>query len=212
MSRVTCQLSVSLDGYVAGPKQSLDDPIGQGGMRLHDWAFGTASWRAQQGLTGGREDVDSAVAAESMRGIGAFVMGRHMFGPGRGAWDESWRGWWGDDPPYHAPVFVLTHHPRASVEMAGGTTFHFVTDGVESALEQAKEAAGDAVVSIAGGASVVRQYLRAGLLDELHLHVVPVVLGAGERLLDDVGDLTLDQVEVRPSAAVTHIRYRVVRG
>jgi len=147
-----------------------------------------------------------------MRGIGAYVMGRHMFGPGRGAWDESWRGWWGDDPPYHTTVFVLTHSPRQSIVMEGGTTFHFVTDGIESALEQAREAAGDANVSIAGGASVVRQYLRAGLLDELYLHVAPVVLGAGERLLDDVGTPALEQVEVRSSPVVTHIRYRVVRG
>ena len=212
MSTVTCQLSVSLDGFVAGPDQDAENPLGVGGLRLHDWVVGTAGWRAQQGLTGGRDDADSEVAAEAMRGVGAFVMGRNMFDPGRGPWDESWRGWWGDDPPYHAPVFVLTHHARASIEMAGGTTFHFVTDGIESALEQARKAAGDADVAIAGGASVVRQYLRAGLLDELHLHVSPVVLGAGERLLDDVGQPALEQVEVRSSPVVTHIRYRVVRG
>jgi len=212
MSTVTCQLSVSLDGYVAGPNQNAENPIGEGGMRLHEWAFDTASWRARQGRTGGRDDVDSAVVDGLMRGIGAYVMGRHMFGPGRGAWDESWRGWWGDDPPYHTTVFVLTHSPRQSIVMEGGTTFHFVTDGIESALEQAREAAGDANVSIAGGASVVRQYLRAGLLDELYLHVAPVVLGAGERLLDDVGTPALEQVEVRSSPVVTHIRYRVVRG
>ena len=211
MSTVTCQLSISLDGYVAGPNQSAENPIGEGGMRLHQWVFGTAGWRAQQGLTGGRDDVDSAVAAEVMSGIGAFVMGRNMFGPGRGAWDESWRGWWGDDPPYHTPVFVLTHHPRESLVMEGGTTFHFVTDGIESALKQARKAAGDGTVSIAGGASVARQYLRAGLIDELHLHVTPVVLGTGERLLDDVGTPALEQVEVRSSPVVTHIRYRVVR-
>jgi dihydrofolate reductase len=211
MTNVTCQLSISLDGYVAGPNQSAENPIGEGGMQLHHWAFETASWREQQGLSGGQDDVDSQVAAEVMSGIGAFVMGRHMFDPGRGAWDESWRGWWGEDPPYHAPVFVLTHHPRESLVMEGGTTFHFVTDGIESALKQARKAAGDGTVSIAGGASVARQYLRAGLIDELHLHVTPVVLGTGERLLDDVGTPALEQVEVRSSPVVTHIRYRVVR-
>jgi len=211
MTDVTCQLSISLDGYVAGPSQSLENPIGEGGLQLHHWAFESASWRAQQGLTGGQDGVDSQVAAEVMGGIGAFVMGRNMFGPGRGAWDEAWRGWWGDDPPYHAPVFVLTHHPRESMVMEGGTVFHFVVDGIESAVEQAREAAGQQRVSIAGGASVVRQALRAGLLDELHLHIAPVVLGAGERLLDDVGTPALEQVQVRSSPVVTHIRYRVAR-
>lgn len=211
MAKVTAQLSMSLDGYVAGPNQSPDDPLGENGMRLHQWVFGTAGWRAQQGLPGGRDDVDSEVAAAAMRGVGAFVMGRNMFGPGRGDWDETWRGWWGDEPPYHAPVFVLTHHAREPVVMAGGTTFHFVTDGTLAALDRARTAAGAADVAIAGGASVVGQYLRAGLLDELHLHVAPVVLGAGERLLDDVGTPTLEQVEVIVSPVVTHIRYRVVR-
>ncbi len=212
MTLVRTQLSISLDGYVAGPDQSLDDPIGRGGMRLHHWVFGTESWRAQQGMTGGRRDVDAEVADEVVRGIGAHVMGRNMFGPGRGPWDAAWCGWWGDDPPYHAPVFVLTHHAREPLVMEGGTTFHFVTGGVGSALEQARAAAGDADVGVAGGASVVRQCLRAGLLDELYLHVVPVVLGAGERLLDDVGTPGLEQVEVRVSPVVTHIRYRVIRG
>jgi dihydrofolate reductase len=146
-----------------------------------------------------------------MEGIGAYIMGRNMFSPGRGEWDASWQGWWGDDPPYHTPVFVLTHFPREPLEMPGGTTFHFVTDGIESALASAREAAGpDKDVAIAGGASAVRQYLAAGLLDELYLHVVPVVLGAGERLLDDVGDPELEPIEVVHSPAVTHVRYRVV--
>jgi dihydrofolate reductase len=210
MSRVTSQLSVSLDGYVAGPNQGPDNPLGEGGMRLHYWVFGTESWRAQHGLTGGRHDVDAEVADEVMRGVGAFVMGRNMFGGGSGPWDETWQGWWGDDPPYHAPVFVLTHHPREPLVMQGGTTFTFVTDGIEAALALARVAAGTADVAIAGGAATVRQYLAAGLLDELHLHLVPIALGAGERLLDDVGNPVLEQVEVRASSAVTHIRYRVV--
>jgi len=203
MSRVTAQLSVSLDGYLAGPNQSLENPIGVGGLGLHTWAF-----PAQ----GAQHEVDAAVAAEVMSGLGAFVMGRNMFDSGRGPWDLSWRGWWGDDPPYHAPVFVLTHRPREPLVMKGGTTFHFVTNGVESAVQQAREAAGDLDVGIAGGASVVRQALRAGLLEELHLHVVPVLLGAGERLLDDVGEPALEQVEVRSSPVAIHVRYRVVRA
>ena len=146
-----------------------------------------------------------------MRDNGAYIMGRKMFGGGDGPWDESWRGWWGEDPPYHAPVFVLTHHAREPLEMEGGTTFHFVTDGIESALEQARAAAGERPVAVAGGASAVRQYLAAGLLDELYLHVAPVVLGAGERLLEDVGDPVLEPVEVIASPVVTHIRYRVAR-
>jgi dihydrofolate reductase len=180
-------------------------------MRLHQWALATHSWREQHGESGGARSADSEVAEKLMDNIGAFIMGRNMFGPGRGEWDESWQGWWGDDPPYHTPVYVLTHHPRESIEMQGGTTFHFVTDGIESALEQARAAAGDEDVSIAGGASCVQQYLAAGRLDELHLHIVPVVLGAGERLLANVGDPQLEPIEVVASPAVTHVRYRVVR-
>jgi dihydrofolate reductase len=211
MSLVTCQISTSLDGFVAGPNQSAENPIGEGGMRLHEWALATASWREQHGLQGGERDADSDIVDEVNDGIGAYVMGRRMFGGGDGPWDESWTGWWGEDPPYHAPVFVLTHHPRESLAMQGATTFHFVTDGIESALAQAREAAGEQHVSIAGGASTVRQALAAGLLDELYLHVVPVILGAGERLLEDVGDPALEIVKVVDSPAVTHVRYRVVR-
>jgi dihydrofolate reductase len=211
MSLVTCQISISLDGYVAGPNQSLNDPIGEGGMRLHQWAFATDAWNEAHGRTAGERTADSKVAAEMMQGLGAFIMGRNMFGPGRGEWDESWTGWWGEDPPYHTPVYVLTHHPREPVQMQGGTTFHFVTDGIESALEQARAAAGDLDVSIAGGAGTINQYLAAGLLDQLYLHIVPVVLGGGERLLVGVGDPTLEPVEVVPSPAVTHIKYRVAR-
>jgi dihydrofolate reductase len=211
MTRVTAQLSISLDGYVAGPDQSLEDPIGKGGLRLHEWAFATDSWRAQHGQEGGEQSADSEVASGLMTGLGAFIMGRKMFGGGDGPWDLEWRGWWGEDPPYHAPVYVLTHEPREPLEMQGGTTFHFVTDGIESALSQARTAAGEQDVSIAGGASTVQQYLAAGRLDELYLHTVPIVLGAGERLLDGVGDQRFEPVEVVASPAVTHVRYRVVR-
>ena len=211
MSSVTSQISISLDGYVAGPNQSLENPIGEGGMGLHQWALATATWRALHGIPGGEHNADAEIAAEVTEGIGAYIMGRKMFGGGDGAWDESWTGWWGDDPPYHAPVFVLTHHARDPLEMQGGTTFTFVTDGIEAALAQARAAAGDADVSIAGGASAVRQYLAAGLLDELHLHVEPITLGAGERLLEDVGGLTLEPVKVVASPGVTHLKYRVLR-
>jgi dihydrofolate reductase len=211
MSTVTCQISISLDGCVAGPNQSLDNPLGEGGERLHEWAFATASWREQHGREGGERNADSDVLDEVVQGVGAYIMGRKMFGGGDGPWDESWRGWWGEDPPFHAPVFVLTHHPREPLPMQGGTTFTFVTDGIESALEQARAAAGDGDVAIAGGASAVQQYLAAGLLDELYLHIVPVVLGAGERLLENVGDPVLEPVKVVASPAVTHVKYRVAR-
>ena len=211
MSNVTCHISISLDGFVAGPDQSLDDPLGKGGMRLHQWAFPTDAWRAQHGGRGGERNLDAEVVEEVSQGVGAYIMGRRMFGGGDRPWDASWRGWWGEDPPFHAPVFVLTHHPREPLEMQGGTTFAFATDGIESALEQARAAAGDADVAIAGGASAVRQYLAAGLLDELYLHIVPVVLGAGERLLEDVGDPVLEPVKVVASPAVTHVKYRIAR-
>lgn len=210
MSRVTCQIAISLDGFTAGPNQSMENPIGEGGMRLHQWMFVTEAWHRQQGEEGGVRNADSEIVGEFGRNIGAFIMGRNMFSPGRGAWDLSWTGWWGDNPPYHTPVFVLTHHPREPLAMQGGTTFHFVTDGIESALRQARAAAGNKDVSIAGGASAIRQYLRAGLLDELYLHIAPVILGSGERLLEDVGDPTLEPVGVVASPAVTHIKYRIV--
>jgi dihydrofolate reductase len=209
MSPVTCHISISLDGYVAGPDQSLENPLGVGGMRLHEWVVGLASWREQHGLEGGERNLDSEVVEGLTEGVGAYIMGRKMFGGGPGAWDESWRGWWGEEPPFHAPVFVLTHHAREPLQMQGGTTFTFVTGGIESALDQARAAAGDADVAVAGGASAVRQYLAAGLLDELHLHLVPIVLGAGERPLDGVGDPKLEPVEVVASPRVTHVKYRV---
>jgi dihydrofolate reductase len=209
MTSINCHISISLDGFVAGPGQSPENPIGRGGLRLHEWVFATQSWHAQHGQEGGQANVDSEVAATASSGVGAYIMGRNMFGPGRGQWDPGWHGWWGDDPPYHTPVYVLSHHARATLPMAGGTVFHFVTDGIESALEQARTAAAGGDVSIAGGARTVQQYLRAGLLDELFLHVVPIVLGSGERLLEDVGDPRLTPTEVIASPSVTHIRYRV---
>jgi dihydrofolate reductase len=209
MGIVTCQISISLDGFVAGPNQSLENPIGEGGMRLHEWVFPTAGWRRHQGMDGGEDGPDSEVVEEGAQGIGAYIMGRNMFGGGPGSWNQDWKGWWGDDPPYHTPVFVLSHHPREPLTMLGGTTFTFVTDGTASALEQAKAAAGDRKVSIAGGAATVRQYLAAGNLDELYLHIVPVILGAGERLLEDVGHPVLEPVKVVASPAVTHIKYRI---
>jgi dihydrofolate reductase len=197
MTKVTCDMAMSVDGFVAGPNQRLDEPFGDGvDGRLHRWMF--------------EEPEANAAERARLTAAGAFVMGRNMFGPGRGAWDEDWKGWWGDEPPYHAPVFVLTHHPRAPLTMAGGTTFTFVTDGIASALAQARAAAGDADVAIAGGAETANQYLAAGLVDELRLHVAPVVLGAGERLFDGVSDLTLEPLEVRDAGLVTHLRYRVV--
>ncbi len=211
MTKVTCQISVSLDGYVAGPDQSTDNPLGVGGMRLHEWAFATAAWRKQHRKDGGEHTADAKVAEEMMQGVGAYIMGRKMFGGGGGAWDETWKGWWGEDPPYHAPVFVLTHHPRELLSMEGGTSFTFVTDGIESALEAARAVAGEKDISIAGGANAVQQYLAAGVLDELYLHITPVILGAGERLLENIGDPTLEPLEVIASPAVTHVRYRVRR-
>jgi dihydrofolate reductase len=197
-SKVFCHVSVSADGYVAGPGQSRDKPFGDGPVdRLHAWMFDTPEEN--------RAERDHVVSA------GAFVMGRNMFGPVRGEWDTDWTGWWGDEPPYHAPVFVLTHHPRERLTMRGGTTFTFVTDGIRSALDQARAAAGDRDVAIAGGAATVNQYLAAGLIDELHLHIAPVTVGAGERLFEGVPPLRLDILGARGASLTTHVSYRVVR-
>jgi dihydrofolate reductase len=190
-------MGVSADGYAAGPNQSLEYPLGEGADRLHRWMFERAE--------------ENAAEIAAIVDAGAFIMGRNMFTPGRGEWDTEWKGWWGDDPPYHAPVFVLTHHPRAPLTLHGGTTFTFVTDGIESAMEQARAAAGEKTVSIAGGASTVRQYLSAGLIDELRLHVAPVLQVTGEPLLTGLDDLTLQQVSSVERDLVTHVTYRVVR-
>jgi dihydrofolate reductase len=200
MSRVICHMSVSLDGFVAGPDQSPENPLGVGGMKLHQWHF--------QADEPGHE-ADVAPRDELLKPSGAYVMGRNMFGPIRGEWTGDWRGWWGDDPPYHAPVFVLTHYPHEPIEMEGGTTFHFVTDGFDAALEAAKAAAGDADVEIAGGASTVRQGLAAGAIDSLMLDIAPVVLGSGEGLFDGLTDVSFEPIEVIHSPLATHVRYRV---
>jgi dihydrofolate reductase len=211
MARLRVNITMSLDGYVAGPEQSLDDPLGTGGEALHTWMVVTRSFREQHGSgDGGTTGLDDERAAAWNENVGAGIMGRNMFGPVRGPWgDEDWRGWWGDNPPYHYPVFVLTHHARRPLEMEGGTTFHFVTDGIEAALERALEAAAGKDVIIGGGASAARQYLRAGLVDELEVHVAPVLLGGGERLFDDVGGGTagLELVELVASPAVAHYRF-----
>jgi dihydrofolate reductase len=201
--------SVSLDGYGAGPDQSVDNPLGVGGEDLHGWAFATRSFRQLHGMEGGETGVDDEFAARIFEGVGATVMGRNMFGPIRGGWDdEQWKGWWGDNPPYHHPVFVLTHHPRTSIEMQGGTTFHFVTDGIERAREQALDAARGKDVQVVGGASTIQQYLHSGLLDEMHFAIVPVLLGRGERLFDNLDDALLryECVEFVGSSAALHVR------
>jgi dihydrofolate reductase len=194
---VVCHPTLSLDGFMAGPRQTQQQPLGEGGERLHRWMFEQPEANA---------DEIAALTAAS-----AFVMGRNMFGPIRGEWSGDWRGWWGEDPPYHAPVFVLTHHERAPLTMEGGTTFTFVTDGIESALAQAKAAAGSGFVAIAGGASTINQYLRAGLVDELWLAISPITLGSGARLFEDVGELALESIAARHTDLVTHVKYRVLR-
>ena len=212
---LTLDITMSLDGFIAAPNASLENPLGEGGMRLHEWAFAAQSWREQHGLEGGEANEDSEILEESTRAMGAVIMGRKMFSGGEGPWedDQNAAGWWGDDPPFHVPVFVLTHHAREMKPMEGGTTFTFVTDGIEAALEQARGVAGEKNVAIAGGANVVQQYLKAGLLDELQIHVAPLLLGDGVRLFEEhVGSQQRDVEATRvvQSPAVTHLRYRVV--
>ena len=213
MAGVRCDISMSLDGFVAGPNPSLEKPLGEGGDLLHEWAFAAASWRESHGLSGGEANADSEVLEESVRTTGAVVMGRRMFSGGEGPWgpDPRARGWWGEDPPFHVPVFVLTHHDRETLVMEGGTSFEFVTDGIEAALERAKAAAGDKDVLLAGGASIVQQYLKAGLLDELQIHVAPALLGEGTSLFDRLGiePVGLEATRVIASPSVTHLRFRV---
>ena len=188
VSRVCVRsFALSIDGYGAGPRQDLQNPIGVRGLELMEWFFQTRAWRRMHGDEGGETGVDDSLAEQGFEGIGAWIIGRNMFGPVRGPWpDESWKGWWGDEPPYHTPVFVLTHHPRSTLDMAGGTEFHFITEGIHAALEQARLAAGGRDVRVGGGVSTIRQYLQAGLIDELHLAMRPVLLGSGEPLLQDL--------------------------
>ncbi|MDE2052500.1 MAG: dihydrofolate reductase [Gammaproteobacteria bacterium] len=209
MSRlgVRC-FTVSLDGYGAGPDQSRNDPLGRGGMALHEWMFATRTARKMFGQEGGETGIDDDFTAQGFENVGAWILGRNMFGPIRGAWpDESWRGWWGETPPYHTPVFVLTHHPRKPLEMEGGTTFHFVTDGIESALRQARSAANGRDIRLGGGIQAIRQYLSAGHIDDLHLVISPVLLGSGEPLLAGIDLPRLGYRCVRhvPSARATHV-------
>ncbi|HET7396121.1 MAG TPA: dihydrofolate reductase family protein [Gammaproteobacteria bacterium] len=204
--------AVSLDGYGAGPDQDLQNPLGVGGPELMEWFFNTRVWREMHGLgDGGETGIDNSFAEKGFQDIGAWILGRNMFGPIRGSWpDEDWKGWWGEEPPYHVPVFVLTHHPRAPLEMAGGTTFYFVTDGIESALKQAKAAAGARDVRLGGGVATIRQYLQAGLIDELHLVSRPVLLGSGENLFNGI-DLRALGYECTGSVAgerATHVMLR----
>jgi dihydrofolate reductase len=211
VSKLRFRISMSLDGFVAGSSQSVDNPLGIGGMRLHEWVFPLTAWRAMHGLEGGEVNESSRVVEESLVNIGATVMGRNMFGGHPGPWDaqKPWNGWWGDNPPFHHPVFVLTHYEREPLELEGGTTFTFVTDGIEAALEQARRAAGGKDVALAGGARAAQQYLAAGLVDEMEINLVPTLLGSGERLFDGVGDDLHGLELVRTVAApkVTHLKF-----
>jgi dihydrofolate reductase len=210
MSKVRAHISVSADGYVAGPNQSLENPLGEGGERLHDWVVALRAWREPHGLDGGEVNASTPVLEEATANVGAEIMGRGKFGGGPGPWaDDQWQGWWGDNPPFHVPVFVLTHYERAPLTLSD-TTFNFVTGGIEAALEQARAAAAGKDVFIGGGAAAINQYLAAGLVDELELHLVPIVLGGGARLFEGVGpDLRLEQVRALEAPGVTHLKYRV---
>lgn len=212
MAKLRFQISMSLDGFIAGPNPSEADPLGEGGMQLHEWAFRLAAWRTPHGREGGEINASTPIIEEALQNIGATIMGRRMFGGGTGPWGESpWEGWWGEDPPFHTPVFVLTHHPREPLQKQRDTTFFFASDGIEAALEQAKQAAGGKDVGLGGGADVAQQYLAAGLLDELQLNVVPVLLGGGTRLFEDApADTKLEIVQTTEAPGVTHLKYRVL--
>jgi dihydrofolate reductase len=212
MSKVRAHISVSADGYVAGPNQSIENPLGEGGESLHDWVVALKAWREPHGMEGGEENASTPVVQESLAGIGAEIMGRGKFGGGPGPWGEDpWPGWWGENPPFHIPVFVLTHHEREPLTLAD-TTFTFVTGGIEPALAQAREAAAGRDVFIGGGADVIDQYLAAGLVDELELHIVPLLLAGGARLFDGVGpEVRLEQVRAVEAPGVTHVKYQVAR-
>lgn len=213
MSKVRFTITMSLDGYVAGPNQSVKEPLGVGGEALHDWVVKLAAFNEVQGKQGGEVNANSPIVREMFENVGAVIMGRNMFGGGPGPWTPDWKGWWGENPPYHMPVFVLTHHARDPLPMQGGTTFHFVTDGIESALTQAKRAAADKDVLIMGGARTTQQFLAAGLIDEVNISMVPLFLGDGERLFDNLGDSAprLEQTRVVEGPGAVHLRYRVAR-
>jgi dihydrofolate reductase len=215
MSKLRFNMTMTLDGYVAGPNQTLENPLGERGEEIHEWMFNLKTFREIQGHAGGGESgANDDVLREAFTNVGAYIMGRNMFGGGPGAWaGDAWKGWWGDNPPYHTPVFVLTHHAREPQPMQGGTTFFFVTDGIESALEQARDAAAGKDVVLGGGASVVQQYLAAGWLDEFQVNLVPRLLGGGERLFDNlpVSDVRLEPVRTIAGPGVTHLKYRLVK-
>lgn len=212
MSKLRLNITMSLDGYIAGPNQGVENPLGEGGEQLHEWAFATRTFRSIHGIEGGATGTDDDIAKEYFQNVGATIMGRHMFGGGDGPWgDKPWNGWWGEDPPFHMPVFVLTHHARDPLEMQGGTAFHFVTDGIHSALGRAKDAARGKDINLGGGADVVQQYLKAGLIDGMDIHVVPVLLGDGARLFDNAEGRQRGYECVRAitSLAVGHYKYRL---
>ncbi len=214
MSRLRLNLAMSLDGFVAGPNQSLENPLGVGGMRLHDWAFPLAAWRKPHGLEGGEVNASTQVVEEYLANIGAVLMGRNMFGGHPGPWgDGAWKGWWGEDPPFHTPVFVVTHYPRTPLAMRGGTTFTFITEGIEATLAQARRAAAGQDVLLAGGASIAQQYLAARLVDEVNLALVPLLLKDGARLFDKLGpaELGLEQIRAIDAPGVTHLKYRMLK-
>jgi dihydrofolate reductase len=215
MTRLTLDITMSLDGFIAGPNPTLERPLGDGGERLHEWLFALATFRERHGLSGGTMNADAEVLEESLSATGSVLMGRRMFSGGEGPWedDPNADGWWGDDPPFHVPVFLLTHHARETVIKQGGTTFTFVTDGIEAALDRAQSAAGDRDVAVAGGASLLQQYLEAGLVDEMQIHVAPLLLGGGVRLFDNLGveQPELEATRVIDSPSVTHLKFRVVK-
>jgi dihydrofolate reductase len=212
MTRLRLNITMSLDGYVAGPNQSVRHPLGEGGEQLHEWAFAVRTFRERHGMEGGATGPDDDIAKEYFQNVGATIMGRHMFGGGNGPWgDQPWNGWWGENPPFHMPVFVLTHHTRDFLEMQGGTTFHFVTDGIHAALQRAKDAARGKDITLGGGADVAQQYLNAGLIDEMEIHSVPIFLGDGARLFDNTGgrQIGYECIRVTNSPSVSHYKYRL---
>lgn len=211
MGKIVADISMSLDGFIAGPKPTLEEPLGHRGEELHEWVVRLAAWRKPHGMSGGETGPDNEVMKEITANIGAVIMGRKMFNGGKGSWekDSNLDGWWGDTPPFHVPVFILTKHKRKKVSKKGGTSFTFVTDGIESALSQAKKAAGNKDISIAGGANAIQQFIKAGLLDELQIHMVPILLGGGTRLLDNLGDAKLEKIRVIDSLLVTHLKFRL---
>ena len=213
MGKLKFSVTMSLDGYMAGPNQSLEEPLGVGGMALHNWAFELAAFNEGHGSKGGVVNASTAIVQEMFENVGAVIMGRNMFGGGNGPWKPDWKGWWGDDPPYHVPVFVLTHHPRESLPMHGGTTFHFITDGIQSALRHAQEVAAGKDILIGGGAQTINQYVAAGLVDEINMTIAPRFLGSGERLFDNLAAPlpALEQVRIVDAPGVVHVRYRVSR-